>query len=113
MVLDDDGRLLASRRAQDYRFPRPGWVEQDPREVLTSVREAAAPLARDYNPRAVGFDNQGEAFLHCDGATGRPLTPAIVWQDKRGVEVCRHLAGCASGPPRPGCCGTSAGGACT
>ena len=74
------------------RFPRPGWVEQDPFDIVRTVKEAVAPLIEKYNIAAVGFDNQGETFVVWDNETGEPLTPAIVWQDKRGVEVCDALA---------------------
>ena len=70
------------------RFPSPGWVEQDPFDIVRTVKEAVAPLIEKYEIAAVGFDNQGETFVVWDGETGAPLTPAIVWQDKRGVEVC-------------------------
>ena len=74
------------------RFPRPGWVEQDPFDIVRTVKEAVAPLIEKYDITAVGFDNQGETFVVWDNETGEPLTPAIVWQDKRGVEVCDALA---------------------
>jgi glycerol kinase len=63
-------------------------VEQDPLDIVRTVREAVAPLIEKYDISAVGFDNQGETFVVWDHETGEPLTPAIVWQDKRGVEVC-------------------------
>lgn len=75
------------------RFPSPGWVEQDPFDILRTVKEAAAPLIARYEIAALGFDNQGETFVVWDSETGQPLTPAIVWQDKRGVEVCEAIAG--------------------
>ena len=88
------GQLVAQNSVQlPARFPRPGWVEQDPADIVRTVREAAAPLIEKYPIAAVGFDNQGETFLLWDGETGQPLTPAIVWQDKRGVAVCEALAG--------------------
>jgi glycerol kinase len=74
------------------RFPSPGWVEQDPFDIVRTVKEAVAPLVEKYEIAAVGFDNQGETFVVWDSETGEPLTPAIVWQDKRGVEVCEAIA---------------------
>jgi glycerol kinase len=73
-------------------FPRPGYVEQDPWAILNSVRGAVNAVVADYPIAAVGLANQGETFLLWDAATGQPLTPAIVWQDKRGVAVCDSLA---------------------
>ncbi len=94
VVLDEQGELVGQNSvALLARFPRPGWVEQDPFDILRTVRQAAAPLAAQYEITAVGFDNQGETFVVWDAESGRPLTPAIVWQDKRGVEVCEALAG--------------------
>jgi glycerol kinase len=93
VVLDATGALVDQRSVQlPARFPQPGWVEQDPWEILRTVREAAAPLITAYPISAVGLDNQGETFVLWDAVTGAPLTPAIVWQDKRGVAVCERLA---------------------
>jgi len=94
VVLDERGGVLAIRSAQlPTRFPRPGWVEQDPWDILRTVREAVVPLLHDYPIAVAGFDNQGETFMLWDARTGQPLTPAIVWQDKRGAPVCEALAG--------------------
>lgn len=93
VVLDETGRLVACRSVQvPTRFPRPGWVEQDPWQILHSVRQAAAPLVATYPACAAGLDNQGETFILWNIHTGEPLTPAIVWQDKRGQQVCERLA---------------------
>jgi glycerol kinase len=95
VVVDaDTGQLVDRRSAQlPARFPLPGWVEQDPWDIVHTVRQAAAPLIEKYPIAAVGFDNQGETFLLWDADTGQPLTPAIVWQDKRAVSVCEALSG--------------------
>jgi glycerol kinase len=61
--------------------------------VLTTGRRAAAqagvPLA------AVALANQGETVLAWDRATGRPLSPAVVWQDRRAEALCARRAGSA------------------
>jgi glycerol kinase len=72
-----------------------GGVEQDPEALLASVRAAgAAALARARAPVvAVGLANQGETVLAWDPATGRPLSAAISWQDRRATAICVALAG--------------------
>jgi glycerol kinase len=67
-------------------------VEQDPLDIVRTVKEACAPLLDKYDLSAVGFDNQGETFIVWDKDTGEPVTPAIVWQDTRGESVCKELA---------------------
>jgi glycerol kinase len=93
VVMDEDGTLAASRSVQvPASYPQPGRVEQDPWRILDSVRQVAGPLAQKYPLAAVGFDNQGETFLIWERGSGRPLTPAIGWQDKRGLSVCQQAA---------------------
>lgn len=74
------------------RFPQAGWVEQEPADIVRTVKEACAPLLDKYDISAVGFDNQGETFIVWDKSTGQPVTPAIVWQDTRGESVCKSIA---------------------
>jgi glycerol kinase len=76
------------------RYGADGLVEQDPEDLLASVLasgraaldEAGEPVA------AVGLANQGETVLAWDPDSGRALTPAIVWQDRRSVAVTNVLA---------------------
>jgi glycerol kinase len=74
-----------------------GGVEQDPAELYESVLGAGqAALAAARAPvHALALANQGETVLAWDRRTGKPLTPAIVWQDRRAAGVCTRLAGSA------------------
>jgi glycerol kinase len=86
-LFDLDLRLLAeSRREVPVAHPRPGWVEQDPELILEAVVDAVAEVLERAGERTVvagGLDHQGESVLAWNAEDGRPLTPVIVWQDKR------------------------------
>jgi len=77
-------------------FPRPGWVEHDALEIWTSqlavAREVLARAGcRPGDIRAIGITNQRETTVLWDRATGEPLAPAIVWQDRRTSALCEGL----------------------
>ena len=84
-----------ARRDKVNRHPRPGWVEQDGEEVLQAVVEAVAELleAADDEVVACGLDHQGESVLAWDAETGTPLSPIVVWQDKRSQQVLDRMGG--------------------
>ena len=69
-------------------------VEADPEELFESVLAAGrqALAAAGAPAHAVALANQGETVLAWDRGTGRPLSPAIVWQDRRSGDVCARLA---------------------
>jgi len=93
VVVNERGELIEKNSAQlPARFPQAGWVEQEPFDIVQTVKEACAPLLDKYDIAAAGFDNQGETFIVWDRDTGQPVTPAIVWQDTRGQAVCDELA---------------------
>lgn len=98
MVVDECGRVLAiAEEPLSPRYLDGGGVEQHPVALLDSVltagrravESAGVPLA------AVALANQGETVLAWDRASGEPLTPAIVWQDRRAAPVCARLADAA------------------
>ncbi|MEU6717958.1 FGGY family carbohydrate kinase [Nonomuraea sp. NPDC046802] len=95
IVVDAAGAVLAiAEETLRPRYLEGGGVEQDPRALLDSVltagRRAAAEAGVPLD--AVALANQGETVLAWDPATGTPLTPAIVWQDRRAERVCAALA---------------------
>src|SRR5438045_5470284 len=85
-------------------FPKPGWVEHNPRDIWsTQMGVAAEVLTKAHvNPAdvaAIGITNQRETTVVWDRATGQPIHNAIVWQDTRADQICRDLAG-DEGPAR-------------
>lgn len=70
-----------------------GLVEVDPAELYDSVIEAGTRALAEAGESvvALGLANQGETVLAWDPATGRPLTDALVWQDRRAQSVCTEL----------------------
>ena len=97
LVVDDELRIHGrGYRELPQHFPRPGWVEHDPEQIWESVLAAAedamrAARLRAGDLRAIGIDNQRETVVLWERATGRPVGPAIVWQDRRTEERCREL----------------------
>jgi len=97
MVFDADGRVRSvARRDFPQHFPRPGWVEHDPADILRSQLECARSALADAGLRAgqlaaVGIANQRETTVLWERASGRAVAPAIVWQDRRTAADCERL----------------------
>ncbi|MGH7540063.1 MAG: glycerol kinase GlpK [Gemmatimonadota bacterium] len=97
MLFDAEGSVLAvAQRELPQAFPRSGWVEHDPErirdDVVTVCREALARCGEGAGEvAAVGITNQRETVVVWERATGRPIHPAIVWQDRRTADRCRDL----------------------
>lgn len=84
------------QRTVSQFFPNPGWVEQDPTEILEavadSVRDATADAGcREKDIVAMGIANQRETAVVWDRRTGRPLHNAIGWQCRRTSEICDDI----------------------
>jgi glycerol kinase len=95
ILFDWQARVVSeARRELTQHYPQPGWVEHDPEEiwegVLATAREALAPIDPG-RVAAIGITNQRETTLLWDRATGEPVHPAIVWQDRRTADVCARL----------------------
>jgi glycerol kinase len=97
VIFDRRGRVRAQAQQEfTQHFPRPGWVEHDPEDLWETTRRTAIAAVADANLTgaqiaAIGLTNQRETTLLWDRATGRPLAPAIVWQDRRTAAQCARL----------------------
>ena len=97
IVIDRAAHTLGvSQRELTMHYPRPGWVEQDPREIwstqLEMAREALALAKRTAGDvAAIGITNQRETTVLWDRETGRPVHNAIGWQDRRTAAICQQL----------------------
>ena len=97
ILFDAKGRAVAlAQRELAQHFPQPGWVEHDPDEIwrtqLACGREALAEAGiAPGDVAAIGITNQRETTLLWDRTSGRPLAPAIVWQDRRTAGRCTEL----------------------
>ena len=98
IVFDHSGAEVAIEQVEHRQiYPRPGWVEHDPREILARCREVIrGGLARAGigagDLAAVGIANQRETTVVWDRRTGQPVYNAIVWQDTRTDGFIAELA---------------------
>jgi glycerol kinase len=86
--------LAEARRPVATSHPAPDRVEQDPEAVLAAVEEAVGEVLAAADPRApvlAGLAHQGESVLAWDAAGGEPLTPIVVWQDKRQLSLLEEV----------------------
>ncbi len=91
LLVDDELEIRGRGYAElPQHFPKPGWVEHDPREIWHSVQEAARQALVE-TPTAIGITNQRETTIVWDRRTGEPVHNAIVWQDRRTADRCAEL----------------------
>ena len=97
ILFDHAGRVAGSAQREFTQiFPQPGWVEHDPREILTSVYTTITELLNRYqvDPHTIagiGITNQRETTVVWDKATGQPVHNAVVWQSRQSHAICEQL----------------------
>ncbi|ULO09277.1 glycerol kinase GlpK [Paenibacillus sp. 19GGS1-52] len=97
ILFDEEARMISQGQYEiKQSFPRPGWVEHDPEQIwetqLAAARDAiSASGFAATQISAIGITNQRETALVWDKFTGKPIYPAIVWQDRRTAEHCEEL----------------------
>lgn len=99
MVFDADGRTVSMAQKEHQQiYPKPGWVEHDPAEILSRTLEVASEAIErakitGVELAAIGITNQRETTILWDKKSGQAIANAIVWQDTRVADdVARHAA---------------------
>lgn len=97
LLVDEKGKIRGMVQKEFKQiFPKSGWVEHDPKEILESQLGVLDELIEKENIdpsdiKAIGITNQRETTVVWDKNTGEPVYNAIVWQDKRTADICEHL----------------------
>uniref|UniRef100_UPI00404729D3 glycerol kinase GlpK n=2 Tax=Roseivirga sp. TaxID=1964215 RepID=UPI00404729D3 len=97
VLFDQKGQIVDIAQQEFTQiFPKSGWVEHDPMEILSSQMETLSNLIKKNNVSAneiaaIGITNQRETTVVWDKNTGKPIYNAIVWQDKRTANICERL----------------------
>jgi glycerol kinase len=97
MLFSSQGKLL-DQEALSHRqiYPKSGWVEHDAEEIYQNTLKTISAVCHRNghllgNLQALCITNQRETFVIFDRETGQPLYHAIVWQCRRGTDICNQL----------------------
>lgn len=97
IIFNHDAQIVGvAQREFTQIFPKPGWVEHDATEILSSVMATLAEVMTRNNIKAeeiasIGITNQRETTVIWDKATGKPIYNALVWQSRQTVDICEDL----------------------
>ncbi|MCI0508814.1 glycerol kinase [Chromohalobacter marismortui] len=97
MLFDHDGQIAGiAQREFEQSFPQPGWVEHNPRDIMTSVLTTLTEVINNTQVdvaeiAGIGITNQRETTVVWDKHTGQPVYNAIVWQSRHSAEICDEL----------------------
>ncbi|MEP2689300.1 glycerol kinase GlpK [Maribacter dokdonensis] len=97
LLVDHDGTIQGMVQKEFKQiFPKSGWVEHDPKEILDSQMMVLKELLEKEEVKpseimGIGITNQRETTVVWDKNSGEPIYNAIVWQDKRTADICEHL----------------------
>jgi glycerol kinase len=98
MVFDADGRIVSVAQKEHRQiYPKPGWVEHDPAEIIANTLEVAQEALQRAGVSAadlaaVGITNQRETTVIWEKKSGKAIANALVWQDTRVAEDVSHFA---------------------
>lgn len=90
-VFDGDQIVWSNHHRLHRNSSKPSWVEQDPLEISDkTIQLSQAALAKFPRCSAIGITNQRETTIVWHRKTGHPVTPAIVWEDKRTEAIAKN-----------------------
>ena len=95
-ILFDRNGAIVSLSQKEFKqiYPKPGWVEHNPLEILETQLSAAREAIKGINSdeiASIGITNQRETTVLWDKNTGNPVYNAIVWQSRQTAEICDEL----------------------
>jgi glycerol kinase len=99
MIFDHAGAIVGvDQKEHEQIFPKPGWVEHDPMEIIERTHEVIAGALKKTgisgsDLAAVGVTNQRETTVVWERSSGKPIHNALVWQDTRTDQICNELSG--------------------
>jgi glycerol kinase len=99
MIFDHAGGIVGvDQKEHEQIFPKPGWVEHDPMEIVERTHEVIAGALKKTgisgsDLAAVGVTNQRETTVVWERSSGKPIHNALVWQDTRTDQICNELSG--------------------
>ena len=97
IIFDKNLRVVQSSQKEITQyFPKPGWVEHDPEEIFDTVIDTVKDVINKTGITvneivSIGITNQRETTIIWDALSGKTLSRAIVWQDRRTNEYCKEL----------------------
>ena len=96
-IFGRNGEIVSSaQREFGQIYPKPGWVEHSPQDIMASVVAVISEAlvranATAEDVAALGITNQRETTFVWDKKTGKPVCNAIVWQCRRTADMCEEL----------------------
>jgi glycerol kinase len=97
VILDHDAKVMASVSVENkLYYPQPGWVEQDPDEILDVIQRAVGEVFKNSriipeDIEAIGISNQMATTIFWNKYSGKAIGRAISWQDIRTIQICERI----------------------
>jgi len=98
IIFNRDGQIVGlDQKEHEQIFPKPGWVEHDPMEILHNTYDVMKGALEKSGIKpgdiaALGITNQRETTVVWDRRTGQPCYNAVVWQCTRTDKICSELS---------------------